>query len=222
MLMAEAGGGGGVSNMVARLAGKINKGSEVPVTRVARALTHAWGGMFSAAEKYNRHVAFIAAWESGAAGVDRYQFAKDAVTATQFDYTKASQASGDRGAVGATLFTFPHLHALVHRLPVEPAAPQRALALVAVRVRWHVGMPGADDMDDIIDTIRQKLGYNWNNKADRHSWLVKTLRVDIANLLEHGISSVIPIDVSPALVPETSRRIWSVQEVCERQRPGSC
>ena len=63
MLMAEAGGGGGVSNMVARLAGKINKGSEVPVTRVARALTHAWGGMFSAAEKYNRHVAFIAAWE---------------------------------------------------------------------------------------------------------------------------------------------------------------
>ena len=35
---------------------------------MARALTHAWGGMFSAAEKYNRHVAFIAAWGSGAAG----------------------------------------------------------------------------------------------------------------------------------------------------------
>ena len=44
-------------------------------------------------------------------------------------------------------------------------------------------------MDDIIDTIGQNVGYNWNNKADRHSWLVKTLGVDIANLLEHGISN---------------------------------
>ena len=38
--------------------------------------------------------------------MDRYQFAKDAVTATQFDYTKASRANWGRGAVGATLFTF--------------------------------------------------------------------------------------------------------------------
>ena len=41
MLMAEAGGGGGVSNMVARLANLLRdqQGFRVPVARVARALT---------------------------------------------------------------------------------------------------------------------------------------------------------------------------------------
>ena len=199
MLMSEA-GNGGLSNLVARLAGKINKGSEVPVTRVARALTHAWGGMFSAAEKYNRHVAFIAAWEVAPPGVDRYQFAKDAVTATQFDYTKASRANWGRGAVGATLFTFRTFMLSYIGFLSNLPPPQRALALAVLFVFAGMsGMPGADDMDDIIDTIGQKLGYNWNNKADRHSWLVKTLGVDLANLLEHGISSVIPIDVSARL-----------------------
>ena len=214
MLMAEAGGGGGVSNMVARLAGKINKGSEVPVTRVARALTHAWGGMFSAAEKYNRHVAFIAAWEvappEGSLPVRQGCGDGDAVRLHQ---GIAGQLGPRRGRCDA--LHLPHLHALVHRLPVEPAAPQRALALAVLFVFAGMsGMPGADDMDDIIDTIGQKLGYNWNNKADRHSWLVKTLGSISPTSWSMASRALSRSTCRPALAWETS----CLDLVCSRSR----
>lgn len=61
------------------------------------------------------------------------------------------------------------------------------------------GAPGSDDLDDMIDTIAQKLGYNWNNKGGRHAWLVDVLGKDGANFVEHGISAFIPLDVSARL-----------------------
>ena len=88
-------------------------------------------------------------------GVDRYQFAKDAVTATQSTTPRHRGPLGTRRGRCDALH-LPHIHALVHRIPVEPAAPQRALALAVLFVFAGMpGMPGADDMDDIIDTIGQ-------------------------------------------------------------------
>lgn len=199
LLMAES-HGNGASSSVSSLLGMVNKEWATPAARVTRAATQAWGSLFGAAEKYNRHVAFIAAWEVAPEGVDRYEFAKNAVTETQFDYTKASRPNWGRGAIGATLFTFKTFTIsyleFLSRLPSR----ERALAIAVLFLFAGMsGMPGADDLDDVIDTIGQKMGYNWNNAGSRHAWIVKTLGHDGANFVEHGISSMLPLDMSSRL-----------------------
>lgn len=199
LLMAEA-GGNGASVGFSGLAGAMNKEWATPAARVTRSLSQAWGMLFGAAEKYNRHVAFIAAWEVAPKGVDRYEFAKNAVTETQFDYTKASRPNWARGAVGATLFTFKTFSInyveFMSRLPPR----ERAIALgVLFLLAGMSGMPGGDDLDDVVDTVAQKMGYNWNNAAARHAWLVRVIGVGGADFVERGISSVLPLDVSARL-----------------------
>lgn len=209
LLMAES-GGNGASNIAGTLAGMANKEWATPASRVARSFTQAWGGFFGMAEKYNRHVAFMAAWEvagemteaeiKAAGAADRYDFAKRAVIETQFDYTKVARPNWARGAVGATLFTFKTF--LVNYLEFIARLPsrERAVAIaVLLLLSGLSGAPGADDLDDIIDAIGQKFGYNWNSAAARHGWLMKTLGEGGANFVEHGVSSFMPIDVSARL-----------------------
>ena len=209
LLMAES-MGNGASSLAGRVAGMVNKDLQVPVNRFTRSLTQAWGGLFSMAEKYNRHVAFMAAWDVAgkmtpeqllkAGAKDRFGFAKQSVIETQFEYNKVNRPNWARGAVGATLFTFKTF--LVNYLEFIKRLPSREKAL-AVGVLFLLsgmsGAPGADDLDDLIDSIGQKLGYNWNNKAGRHAWLMETFGKDATNFIEHGVSSFLPIDVSARL-----------------------
>jgi len=204
LLMAES-GGAGASGLAGRLAGAIRKDWAMPAARVGRAFTQAWGSLFGAAEKYNRHVAFIAAWEMWRPELaqqhgDRFSFASQAVTETQFDYSKASRANWGRGPIGATLMTFKTFTTswieFLGRLPPRERALAVAVLLVAAGLS---GAPGADDLDDLVDTLGQKLGYNWNNEAARHAFLVRTLGIGGANFIEHGVSSLVPLDVSARL-----------------------
>lgn len=209
LLMAEA-RGSGASNVLGTAAGLINESWRTPAARVGRAAMGAWGSFFSMAEKYNRHVAFIAAWDVAQdmtaadfkrIGVaDRFEFARRAVIETQFDYSKVSRPNWARGAIGATLFTFKTFLVnwieFVSRLPSR----ERALALAVLFLMSGLsGAPGTDDLDDLVDTIGQKLGYNWNNESGRHAWLVDVLGKDGANFVEHGVSAFIPLDVSARL-----------------------
>ena len=207
LLMAESGGGG---NIAGRIGAGIEKFAKkrfnkdltlrTPAERAGRAFTQAWGSLFGFAEKYNRHVAFIAAWNAAPPGVDRYQFAVDAVDETQFLYNKSNRPNWGRGAIGATVFTFRTF--IINYLEFLARLPrkQQALALgVLVFMAGFSGIPGLDDLDDAIDATAQKLGYNWNSKLVRHSWLVKTLGNDATNFIERGISAALPLDVSARL-----------------------
>ena len=207
LLMAESGGGG---NIAGRIGAGIEKFAKkrfnkdltlrTPAERAGRAFTQAWGSLFGFAEKYNRHVAFIAAWRSAPDGVDRYQFAVDAVDETQFVYNKSNRPNWGRGVIGATVFTFRTF--IINYLEFLARLPrkQQALALgVLVFMAGFSGIPGLDDLDDAIDATAQKLGYNWNSKLVRHSWLVKTLGNDATNFIERGISAALPLDVSARL-----------------------
>ena len=204
--MAESGGGGNIAGRIGEGIEKIGKRFDkdlivrTPAERAGRAFTQAWGSLFGFAEKYNRHVAFIAAWRSAPDGVDRYQFAVDAVDETQFLYNKSNRPNWGRGAIGATVFTFRTF--IINYLEFLARLPrkQQALALgVLVFMAGFSGIPGLDDLDDAIDATAQKLGYNWNSKLVRHSWLVKTLGNDATNFIERGISAALPLDVSARL-----------------------
>lgn len=211
LLMAESGAGGSLVgsavSAVGKLTGKVSpelgekiKAAVTPAERVGRAAAQGWGSLFSFSEKYNRHVAFLAAYKLAPAGVDPYEFAKTAVEETQFLYGKQNRSNWARGPVGAVIFTFRSF--LINYLEFLSRLPRReqALALgVLVLLAGMSGLPGWDDYDDLVDALGQKLGYNWNNKAGRHAWLVSTFGADASNFIEHGVSSLLPLDISGRL-----------------------
>ena len=172
--------------------------------RFTRNLMKGWGSFFSVAEQYNREVAFIAAYKvaqtKGMSGEQAYQFAVDAVNQTQFQYSKASRSNWGRGPVGASLmifktFTLSYLE-FVKRLPPKERALAMAVLFVAAGAQ---GLPFADDLDDLLDTIMQSLGFAWNTKQEKRAAIAKVLGADAAGFIQYGVSYGLPIDLSGRL-----------------------
>lgn len=170
----------------------------------------AWGKLFGMAEVVNRRVTFIAAYRTA---VDQgmpnpAEFAKDAISQTQFVYNKANKPAWARGAVGSTLFTFKQYSISYLELLSRMAAngPEgRKAALLAVAMLFLLGgadgLPFADDADDVIDGILQRLGYNFDSKRARREFLANVLGEDGAQFVAKGMSGLpgAPIDVSGRL-----------------------
>ena len=167
-----------------------------------RPIAKVWGSLFSLAESYNRRVAFIAAHtlatENGIA--DPFRFAEEAVNQTQFVYSKSARPNWARSTVGQMVFTFKTFSIsyleFLKRLP----AKEQALALgVLVMFAGLGGAPGADDLDDLIDTLGQAMGYNTNSKAWKEKVLDDMIGKEAAQYALYGISHGLPIDVSSRL-----------------------
>lgn len=177
-----------------------NFGGDIRVRR----LLHLWGSFFSAAEAFNRRVTFVAAWNvaqrlapeelSGGA----YEFAIQAVRETQGIYNKGNRPNWARGPVGATLFTFKQYSIayleFLNRLPRK----QKLIALgILVLLSGVQGLPFADDLDDLIDTFGQQLGYATNTKLWKRQALHNALGKAMGDILLYGVSSIpgVPLDV---------------------------
>jgi hypothetical protein len=172
--------------------------------RFTRNLVKVWGSLFSLAEHFNRDAAFIAAYRiaerRGLGGEEAYQFAKRAVYETQFIYSKANRPDWARGAVGATLFTFKQFSVsyleFLKRLP----AKERALALAILFLGAGLqGLPGADDLDDLVDTIAESLGFAVNSKQARRDFIAKVLGKEAAGFVSYGVSYGLPLDFAGRL-----------------------
>lgn len=190
-------------------------------TAIRRA-TFAWGAMFSAAEQFNRRATFIAAYriarEQGIS--DPYKFAEKAVVETQGVYSRANRANWARNPVGATLLTFKQFMIayleFLKRLPPK----ERALAMaVLILVAGLEELPFADDAEDVVDTVAQALGYNWNTARAKREWLAGLLGQQGSEFVLNGLSAVhgMPIDVSARLglgnlIPGTGLLLGSTRD----------
>lgn len=180
----------------------------------ARALTKAWGSFFALAESFNRRLTFLAAYQIGtqmgaeklqqAGFADAYQFAGNAVIETQGLYAKQNRPNWARGAVGATLFTFKQFSIsyieFLSRLPTK----QKVLALgILVLLAGVQGLPFADDLEDLIDTLGQSMGYNTNSKKALHEAITsglenvfdKEFARDLSEVVTYGLSSGTAVDL---------------------------
>jgi len=168
---------------------------------LARAALTTWGSLFQLAEQYNRRVAFIAAWrtatEEGIA--NPFRFAEDAVDATQGVFNKGNRPNIARGAAGATIMTFRQFLIqyveFLSRLPLR----HKALALAVIALLSGVrGIPFWEDLEDLIDTLAQSMGYNWQTRDQMNRWLASTLGSGLADFLQRGVSGIagFPVDVS--------------------------
>ncbi|MFO7189934.1 MAG: PLxRFG domain-containing protein [Pseudomonadota bacterium] len=191
-----------------------------------------WGRLFSLAEQFNRRSTFAAAFQIGrelsaeqlrAAGVkDAYEFAVKAVNETQGIYNRGNRPSWARGAVGATLFTFKQFAIsymeFLKRLPRR----ERALALgVMFLAAGTQGLPGMEDLDDLIDTLLQSLGIATTAKEKRREVIAKVVvplfGQGAMGFIENGASEFLPIDVQGRLgmgnlLPATGIGLKSTQD----------
>jgi hypothetical protein len=163
-----------------------------------------WGSLFALAEQFNRRSTFIAAYEMAKAKnmVDPYRFAVNAVEETQGVYNRGNRPNWARGAVGATLFTFKQFSIsyleFLKRLPNREKALALAILMVAAGMQ---GLPFADDLDDIIDTIAQSLGYSFNVEEEKKKFLTRVLGEGLASFVMHGASTLpgVPLDIQGRL-----------------------
>lgn len=191
-----------------------------------RAALFAWGSLFSAAEAVNRKSTFIAAYRIGnamtpaelrkAGATSVYDFAVRAVHETQNIYNRANRPRWARNPFGAVLMTFKqysiHYIEFFNRLPRGQKLAALAVLLLLSGLQ---GLPFADDLDDLIDTLGQRLGYDTSAKQWKEDVLTEALTPlaamfgldgekagrSAAHLAMYGITSLpgMPLDVQGRL-----------------------
>jgi hypothetical protein len=170
-----------------------------------------WGKGFSMAEQINRRSTFIAAFRTAKEqGMqDPAAFAAKAVLETQFLYSKANKMRWARGAVGGTLMTFKTYSIayleLMQRMWTQGGPEGKkavGMALVMLMLMGGAGgLPFAEDLEDVIDSLGQAMGYNISAKQWRKLAMREVLGDSLAEFMESGISGLpgSPVDVSGRL-----------------------
>ncbi len=175
-----------------------------------------WSAPFSLAEQWNRRVSFIAAYQTAKQeGIaNPFDFAEKAVIETQGLYNKGNAPNLARGAVGAMALQFKQFS--IHYLEWmgrmwnagEPGSKERAdgrrAVLIAIAMLMLFGgadgLPFADDIDDLADTLTQSLGFDASFKRGRRKFIADTLGLGevTADVMARGLSSIpgVPMDVS--------------------------
>jgi hypothetical protein len=152
-------------------------------------------------------VTFIAAYQSakeqGLSNDAAYSRGVLAVDETQFVYGKQNRPDWARGSVGAVVFTFKlfvisYTELLVRMLRGNKEARKSALYMLGIlfMASGLQGLPGSDDLDDLIDTICQILGYNVASKQAKRKWIEDIAGKEVAQVALYGLSALSPLDVS--------------------------
>ncbi len=168
-----------------------------------------WGGPFSLAEQFNRRVTFLAAYETALAERmgDPFAFAERTVLETQGLYNKGNSANWARNPVGAVALTFKQfsIHYLEWLVRMAKSGPQgRKAALMALALLAATGgaegLPFVEDINDLVDTIAQALGYDFSFKRKKREFIADQLGLgdEWANVALRGFSAIpgVPMDVS--------------------------
>lgn len=163
-----------------------------------------WGGMFGAAEVFNRRVAFLAAYEiankNDIHGAAAYAFANKAVTETQFIYSKVNRPNLGRGALGATVMTFKTFSIsyleLLRRMPPKQQLMMLGMLLL---VAGGEGLPFEEDVADAVDVLGQWLGFATNTKKWTGKVVKDTFGEDLARPILKGLGGMLPLDLHSRL-----------------------
>ena len=124
---------------------------------------------------------------------------------TQGLYNKGNKPNWARGPIQATVMTFKqfsiHYLEFLRRMwksgPEGKKAVATALAIM-VLAAGAGGLPFADDLDDLIDTLAQAMGYNFQAKKAKRKFIASVLGDTAADFLTRGLSGIagMPIDTS--------------------------
>jgi len=175
----------------------LTRGGVMAKSKNVRRALEIWMYPFRKTEQWNRATTFIAAYKVGIenklGGAELYKFAQDAVYNTQFRYDEANRPSIARNPIWAVMFTFKSypifmtetLVALARERPQAAVMMMLSLALFA----GVEGLPFAEDIMDIIDTVAQRVfGSPFNSQ--------RALR----NVVKSASEAVVGVDLSGVLL----------------------
>ncbi len=201
----------GLVNALSRLpavGNKIKAGSEDARARINAFLT-LWGSMFALAEGFNRKLTFLAAWEVAKVNgeANPYAFAVRAVNETQGIYNKVNRPNWARGAVGRTVLTFKQFSLMYIELVSRmwkrggPEGKRAALMMLAVLMvaAGEEGLPFAQDLDDLIDTLGQMMGFDTNMRRNKRRLAHEILGKSLGDLFLYGVPAQLPLDFAGRL-----------------------
>lgn len=201
---------------------------------IAARAQRALGEAFALAESVNRHLTFVAGYlrardmtpeQLTKEGVtDPFDYAMKLVDRTQFVYNKANRPQWARGTIQSLLFQFKTYSIssieLFHQLTREgPEGKKAAGIMLAVWMlaAGYAGLPFEKNIEDMVDTVGQLLGYDTNARAFMRDHMqaaaLKLLGEHLGPVMEdvlaHGVSHLGPLDLSNRLgfgdlIPATS------------------
>lgn len=180
----------------------LSRGQEYSMSGHVQKAVRAWMTPFRLAEQFNRVTTFIAAYNvaknNGLDNDAAYKQAQGTVHSTQFRYDEANRPALARGDVGSLLFTFKTypifmLETLTHLAKENPKSAIYMMLSLAM-MSGVEGLPFAEDFEDLIDTISQRLfGSAFNTKRALHN-VLKTASeavtgADLSSLFMHGAAN---------------------------------
>ena len=198
----------GLINTLAKIpgAGRAFKDGGAGARARANAALTLLGSMFSLAEKFNRKVAFVSAYEvarkNGSSDDVAYAFAVRTVNVTQGVFNKAGRSNWARPTIGRALLTFKSFSLMYMEMFYRmikyggPEGRKAAVMMLAILMllAGEEGLPFMQDLNDLIDTLGQTLGYDTNTVRSKRRWAHETLGKEFGDFALYGVSSLLPLD----------------------------
>jgi hypothetical protein len=178
----------------------LSRGQEYSMSGAVQKAVQVWMTPFRLAEQMNRMATFIAAYKVAKGNnLDNdaaYTLAQETVYSTQFRYDDANRPALARGDWTSILFVFKSypifvLETMSFLAKENPRAAAFMLGSL-VMVAGIQGLPFAEDLEDLIDTIAQRL---FGSPFNSQRWLRNTLKTaseavtgtDLSSIFMHGI-----------------------------------
>lgn len=191
----------------------IAQGSSYAKSRGMQKAMNVWMAPFRVSEQANRVASFIAAYKIGQenklTGRDLYQFAKGVVDNTQNVYSPANRPGMARSNVGAMLFmfkSFPLFTLETMHLMYKQNPKSATYMLLGFAMMSGVnGLPFAGTLEDLIDTIAQRLFNSpFNSRRAMRNFIKDVTEVfpgvDLSQIVLHGVASdMLGVDVANRL-----------------------
>lgn len=180
----------------------LSRGQEFSFSGRVQQAVKLWMAPFRITEQINRVTTFIAAYklakDKGMANDASYKSAQETVYATQFRYDEANRPALARGDLGALLFTFKTYpifmaETLAHLARVNPTSAVFMMTSLVVMAGVE-GLPFAEDLEDMIDTIAQRVfGSPFNTKRALRNVLKNAseavVGTDLSGVFMHGVAN---------------------------------
>lgn len=180
----------------------LSRGQEYSLSGRTQEAVKLWMTPFRLAEQYNRVSAFIAAYKVAKGNkLDNeaaHKQAQEAVFGTQFRYDEANRPALADSGVGSLFFVFKSfpifmMETMTFLAKTNPKSAVFMLGMLVLMAGVE-GLPFAEDLEDLIDVLAQRL---FNEPFNSKRWLRNTLKsaseavvgADLSGVLMHGVAN---------------------------------
>lgn len=119
-----------------------------------------------------------------------YLTAADSVRRTQFEYSRWSRPKVMQGKGGVILMFKSYLQNMLYFIAKQDRGTKGRMLLTLLAGAGLLGLPGADDANEITKWLARQLGYDIDPERAFRSFMVHYVNSDLGDVMLHGASRV--------------------------------